>query len=500
MAQYLTLAFLAAIILAGFGIAVWASRRSTTTGGFYVAERGISAWQNGLAVAGDFLSAAAFLGIMGATALTGLSGFYIAISVPTTFVLMALIVAEPLRNLGKFTLSDMLAVRFAGRNLRAIAALNALVVSGFFMVAQFVGAGLLVTLLLGTSYTVSVIAVGVLMMVYVLLGGMVAVTWIQVLKTGLLLSAGLLLFVLTMAKFGWSVDELFGQALQRVGPRLLAPPHPPGLAAKLDYISLNLGVALGPLGLPHVLIRFLTVRDAQAARRSIVIASWIICTFLLCIGFIGLGAAVLVGPDAIRAANPAGTLATPMLAQAVGGPVLLAFTSAVIFATIIAVIAGVAISAAGTFAHDLYANVFRPRSGERERLVTARVAAFAVSVIAIVAALGASHLNLAYIGIISFTIAASGNVPVILLTIFWRGFNATGAVTALCVGLACSLGLILAGPTVLGTGALFPLANVGIVSIPVGFLAAWLGSVAGARRAAPAGDYDDIVVRATLTS
>lgn len=479
---------------------MWASRRSTTTGGFYVAERSVSAWQNGLAVAGDFLSAAAFLGIMGATALTGLSGFYIAISVPTTFVLVALIVAEPLRNLGKFTLSDMLAARFEGRSLRAVAALNALVVSEFFMVAQFVGAGLLITLLLGTSYTVSVIAVGLLMMVYVLLGGMVAVTWIQVLKTGLLLFACVLLFGLTMTKFHWSVDELFTQAVQKVGPRMLASPHPPGLAAKLDYVSLNLGVALGPLGLPHVLIRFLTVKDAQAARRSIVIASWIISGFLLAIGFIGLGAGVLLGPDAIRAANPAGTLATPMLAQAVGGPVLLAFTSAVIFATIIAVIAGVAISAAGTFAHDLYANIFRPRSGERERLITARVAAFGVSVVAIIVALGAARLNLAYIGIISFTIAASGNVPVILLTIFWRGFNATGAVTALWVGLACSLGLILAGPTVLGPNAMFPLANVGIVSIPVGFLAAWLGSLAGARRAATSADYDDIVVRATLTS
>lgn len=504
MAWYLTVAFLAAIILAGLGISVSASRRSGTTGGFYVAAQSVSAWQNGMAVAGDFLSAAAFLGIMGATALTGLSGFYIAISVPTTFVLVALVVAEPLRNLGKFTLSDMLATRFGGRDLRAVAALNALVISGMFMVAQFVGAGLLITLLLGTSYTVSVIVVGILMMAYVLLGGMFAVTWIQVFKTGLLLFSGLTLFALTMSRFGWSVNELFAQAVQKVGSRLLAPPHPPRFSAKLDYISLNLAVALGPLGLPHVLIRFLTVKDAKAARRSVIIASWIISVFLLCIGFIGLGAAVLIGPEAIRAANPAGTLATPMLAEFVGGPVMLAFISAVIFATIIAVIAGVAISAAGTFAHDLYATILRPRSGERERLAAARVAAFGVSAVAIIVALGASHLNLAYIGVISFTIAASGNVPVILLTIFWRGFNATGALTGLSVGLACSLGLILVGPTVLGVNALFPLANVGIVSIPVGLLAAWFGSRLGSRRAAahptsPA-DYDNLIVRATLTS
>ena len=499
MEHLASLGFLAGIILAGFAISAWASRRSRTTGGFYVAEQGISAWQNGTAIAGEFLSAAAFLGIVGATALTGLSGFYLAISVPTTFVLVALIVAEPLRNLGKYTLSDMLATRFDQRSIRALAAVNALVVSGFYMVAQFVGAGLLITLLLGTSYAVSVVAVGILMTVYVLLGGMVAVTWIQVLKTGLLLAAGALLFVLTLAQFDWSASRIFMDAVEKVGERMVTPPDPPTLAGALDYVSLNLGVALGPLGLPHVLIRFLTVRDAQAARRSIVVASWIISVFLFAVAFVGLGAASLLGPDAIRAASPAGTLTTPMLAQVVGGPLLLAFVSAVVFATIIAVVAGVAISAAGTFAHDLYANVFRPRSGERERLVTARIAAAAVSALAIIAALGAARLNLAYIGIIGMTIAASANVPVILLTIFWHRFNAIGALAALGGGLVCALALVLAGPTVMGPDAPFPLANVGIVSIPVGFLAAWLGTLAGARRPASSADYDAVVVRATLT-
>jgi len=500
LTQVLTLAFLGAIILAAFGISVSASRRSRTTTGFYVAGQGISAWQNGMAIAGDFLSAAAFLGILGATALTGLSGFYIAISVPTTFVLVALIVAEPLRNLGKFTLSDMLAARFEGRGIRAIAALNALVVSGLFMIAQFVGAGLLINLLLGVSYPVSVVVVGALMTIYVLLGGMVAVTWIQVFKTTLLLFAAALLLALTLARFDWSVNEIFAQAVSKIGPRMVTPPHAPTLAGRLDYISLNIGVAIGPLGLPHVLIRFLTVKNAQAARRSVVVASWIISVFLFSVAFIGLGAAVLLGPDAIRAANPGGTLTTPMLAQLVGGPVLLAFVSAVIFATIIAVIAGVAISAAGTFAHDIYASILRPRSGEKERLLAARIAAGCVSGVAILLSLGASHLNLAYIGIIAFTVAASGNVPAILLTIFWHGFNATGALACLWVGLLGAVGLVLAGPTVLGNGALFPLANVGIASVPAGFLAAWLGSLWGARHAAPQADYDTLLVRTTLTS
>ena len=249
-----------------------------------------------------------------------------------------------------------------------------------------------------------------------------------------------------------------------------------------------------------MLIRFLTVRDARAARRSVVVASWIISLFLFSVAFIGLGAAVLLGPDSIRAANPAGTLTTPMLAQALGGPVLLAFVSAVIFATILAVIAGVAISAAGTFAHDIYANILRPRSSERERLLTARIAAGVVSALAIVLSIGASQLYLAYIGIIAFTVAASGNVPAILLTIFWRGFNATGALACLWVGLLGAVGLVLAGPTILGADALFPLANVGIASIPTGFLAAWLGSLWGARWAAPQTDYDALLVRSNMTS
>ena len=218
MTQSLTLAFLTAIVLAAFAIAAFAARRSRTTAGFYVAGQGVQPWQNGMAIAGDFLSAAVFLGILGATALTGLSGFYIAISVPTTFVLVALVVAEPLRNLGKFTFSDMLAARFEGRGIRAVAALNALVISGLFMVAQFVGAGLLIKLLLGLSYPVSVVLVGALMTTYVLLDGMVAVTWIQVFKTGLLLFAGALLLVLTLARFDWSVGEIFAQAVGKIGP------------------------------------------------------------------------------------------------------------------------------------------------------------------------------------------------------------------------------------------------------------------------------------------
>lgn len=500
MAKTETILFLLAIIVLAFLISLRAARRAGSTGSFFVADRSVGAWQNGMAIAGDFLSAAAFLGILGATALTGLSGFYVALSVPTTFVLMALLVAEPLRNLGRFTVSDMLAARFEGRGLRATAAINALLVSGFYMVAQFVGAGLLVSLLLGLSYPLSLFIVGILMSLYVLLGGMVAVTWIQVFKTGLLLFAGALLLVMILVRFDGDPSRIFTEAVARIGPRAVTPPHPPTIAGSLDYVSLALGVALGPVGLPHVLIRFLTVKDAQAARRSIVVASWIISVFLFAVAFIGLGAGVVLGPGAIASANPAGTLATPMLAQALGGSLLLAFVSAVIFATTIAVIAGVAISAAGTFAHDLYANVLRRGASERERLLTARIAAAAVCFLAILASLWAVNLNLAYIGTIGMAIAASGNVPVILLTIFWRRFNRQGAMLGLIVGPLAAVACVLLGPTVLGDSAIFPLANVGLVSIPIGFGAAILGGLLGRRNANADAMFEDVALRATVTT
>lgn len=500
MARIETLLFLATIVLLAFLISLRASRRAASTGGFFVAESSIGPAQNGMAIAGDFLSAAAFLGILGATAITGLPGFYVALSVPTTFVLMALLVAEPLRNLGRFTVSDMLAARFEGPGLRAVAAVNALVVSGIYMIAQFVGAGLLVSLLLGISYPASLIVVGVLMTFYVLLGGMVAVTWIQVFKTGLLLFSGLLLFALTLARFDGNLGRIFTEAVAQLGPRAVTPPHPATFAGSLDYVSLALGVAIGPVGLPHVLIRFLTVKDSRAARQSIVVASWIISGFLAMIAFIGLGASVILGRAPIVSANPAGTLATPMLAQALGGSLLLAFVSAVIFATTIAVIAGVAISASGTFAHDLYASVLRKTSGERERLLAARIAAGVVCLLAILASLGAVNLNLAYIGTIGMAIAASGNVPVILLTIFWKGFTRQGAVLGLIVGPAAAMLCILLGPTVLGDAALFPLANVGIVSIPVGFAAAVAGGLLGQRRTDEDARFEQIALRAAVTS
>ncbi|TQI65350.1 cation/acetate symporter [Bosea sp. AK1] len=498
MANFQTVAFLGAIAVIGFLISLWGLRRSRTTGGFFTADSGVSPGQNGMAIAGDFLSSAAFLGIVGATALNGLSGFYLAISVPTTFVLMALIIAEPLRNLGRYTLSDVLAARFDGANLRAVAAFNALVISSLFLVAQFVGAGLVVSLLIGTSYPVSLLLVGGLMTVYVLLGGMSAVTWIQIFKTVLLLLAGLTLGVLTLARFDWSPSRIFAEAMTRIGPHVMLPPHPGTIASSLDYVSLNLGVALGPLGLPHVLIRFLTVKDSRAARSSVAIACWIIAAFLLAISLTGLGAGVLLGTDAIRAANPAGTLTTPMLAQELGGSALLAFVAAVIFATSVAVIAGVAISASGTFTHDLYASLIRPKAKEGERLLAARVAAMAICCLAIVVSLGASKLNIAYIGVIAMTVAASGNVPVVLLTLLWRGFNKTGALSGLIGGVTVALGLTLVGPTVMGPDALFPLANVGLVSIPAGCLAAWLGALLG-RPEAGAGDrFDQVAARAAL--
>lgn len=500
MAKIETLIFLVIIILVALLISLRALRRSRTSSGYFVADGGFTPGQNGMAIAGDFLSAAAFLGITGATALHGLSGFYLAISVPTTFVLVTMIIAEPLRALGRYTLSDVLAARFEDRKLRALAAINALTISSLFMIAQFVGAGLVLHLLLHLSYPVSLISIGVLMTIYVSTGGMLAVTWIQIFKTSLLLIAGVVLFLLTLSHFNWNPANILSAALTRMGPAAILPPHPNSLIKSLDYISLNFAVALGTIGLPHVIVRFLTVRNTHAARASALTASWIIALFLLSIAVTGLGAAALLGTDAIHKANQAGTLATPMLADFVGGSLLFAFVSAVVFATSIAVIAGVAISASATFVLDLYANILRRHAGEHERMVAGRLATIGVCVVALLISLGAAHLNLALIGVLAFTVAASGNVPVLLLTLFWRNFNGMGALCGMAGGFIASVGLVLIGPIVCGHAALFPLANVGLASIPIGFLSAFAGTWLSRRDPEAQARFDAIMAKISLTS
>jgi cation/acetate symporter len=489
--QAISIVFFIGIIALTLGITAWASRQNTGTDSHYVAGGQITGWQNGLAISGDYLSAASFLGIAGAIALGGFSGFYLSIGFLVAYLVVLLLVAEPLRNMGKYTLADMLASRFNTSSVRSVAALSTIAISMFYMIAQLNGSGALVGLLLGFPYWLSVIVIGILMTVYIVVGGMVATTWIQIIKAVLLIAGTVTLSVLVLARYGFNPLALFAAVENDIGREALVPPPPSTLVAGLDVISLNIALVLGTAGLPHILIRFLTVPDAKTARSSIVIATWIIGLFYLLTPVLGYGAALIVGQDAISEANAAGNLAAPQLAEVLGGPIFFAFISAVAFATIVAVVAGLVVAASSAFAHDFYTNVIRGgEATQEEQFRAARYAAVGISVAAILLALPAESFNVAFLVALAFAVAASANVPVILLTIFWKRFNTTGAVTGMLVGLVSAVVLVILSPNVL-TGPnpeppatpiipidyIFPLRSPALVSVPLGFLGCYLGTI-----------------------
>jgi cation/acetate symporter len=515
--RVISIIFFVLIIALTLGITAWASRQNKSTSDHYVAGGGIKGWQNGLAISGDYLSAASFLGIAGAISLTGFSGFYLSIGFLVAYLVVLLLVAEPLRNLGKYTLADMLASRFNKPSVRSAAALSTIAISMFYMIAQLNGAGALIELLLGLDYVLSVILIGILMTVYIVAGGMVATTWIQIVKAGLLIAGTLTLslFVLAQPSIGFNPVNLFNEVESQIGSEMVVPPPPAGLVAGLDVISLNIALVLGTAGLPHILIRFLTVPDAKTARSSIVTATWIIGLFYLLTPVLGYGAALFVGQDAIAQQNPAGNTAAPQLAEALGGPIFFAFISAVAFATIVAVVAGLVVAASSAFAHDFYSNVIRGgNASEQEQFRAARFTAVGISVAAILLAIPAASLNVAFLVALAFAVAASANVPVILLTIFWKRFNTTGAVMGILVGLFSCIILIILSPNVM-TGPnpeppltpiipidpIFPFVYPALFSVPLGFLGCYLGTLlggGGAEREREQGlqtDYDEIYVR-----
>ena len=499
--QAISIAFFVGIIALTLGITIWAARQNKDTSSHYVAGGNIKGWQNGLAISGDYLSAASFLGIAGSIALTGFSGFYLSIGFLVAYLVVLLLVAEPMRNMGKYTFADMLASRFNTSSVRSVAALSTIAISMFYMIAQLNGAGALVGLLLGLPYWFSVIVIGILMTIYIVAGGMVATTWIQIIKAVLLIAGSVLLSILVLAQYGFNPLALFAAVESEIGAEALVPPAPvpgiEGLFLSLDVISLNIALVLGTAGLPHILIRFLTVPDAKTARSSIITATWIIGLFYLLTPILGYGAALIVGQDAIAEENAAGNLAAPQLAEALGGPIFFAFISAVAFATIVAVVAGLVVAASSAFAHDFYTNVIRGgEASEQEQLRAARYAAIGIAVAAILLALPAESFNVAFLVALAFAVAASANVPVILLTIFWKKFNTTGAVTGILVGLISAVVLVLLSPNVL-TGPnpeppatpiipidyIFPLKSPALVSVPLGFLGCYLGTILGGRGA-----------------
>jgi len=507
---------------------------------YYTAGGAFSGRQNGIAIAGDYLSAASFLGIAGAIALQGMDGFLYSIGFLVAWLVALLLVAELMRNTGRFTMADVLAYRLKQRPIRIAVSVSVLCVSLFYLLAQMAGAGGLVSLLLGVTgelaQDIVIAIVGIVMVTYVLIGGMKGTTWVQIIKAILLISAAAIMSVWVLAKFGMSISSLFGKAIdvsaasettkaavekaakagtpttsQTIADSLLhyGTKYGKTTQAKIDFISLSMALVLGTAGLPHVLQRFYTVPTSKQARKSVEWAIWLIGGFYLLTLVIGFGAGALVGADKINAAPGKQNAAAPLLAYELGGSWMLGIVSGIAFATILAVVAGLTITASATFAHDLYKEVFKKgQSTQEQEVKIARISAIAIGLVAIFGGMLAKSQNIAFLVALAFAVAASANLPTILYSLFWKGFNTRGALWSIYGGLISSIGLIIFSPVVSGkmgvptkqadgsmlmvspsmfSGAAadgtplvdfhwFPLDNPGLISIPLAFFLGWLGS------------------------
>ncbi|MCM2265620.1 MAG: cation acetate symporter [Desulfuromonadales bacterium] len=557
----ITISFFLVIIAITLSVVIWSAKRTKTAADFYAAGGGITGTQNGWAIAGDYMSAASFLGISGMISLYGYDGFMYSVGWLVAYITVLLIVAEPCRNAGKYTLGDILAFRTQPKPVRAVAAISTVAVSTFYLTAQMVGAGKLMALLVGFNYTMSIVGVGILMIGYVVFGGMTATTWVQIIKAGLLMSGAALLSVLVGAKAGFNPIQFFSDIVsspniqdhvsklllrdgitmtgEAAGQRFLEPAL--FMKAPLDQISLGMALVLGTAGMPHILMRFFTVPTAQAARKSVIIAMWIIGMFYVLTTLLGFGAAIHVTPQGITAVDAGGNMATLLLAQQLGaniapvvGDIFLAFLCSVAFATILAVVSGLVLAASAAIAHDIYVNVIKDgHADQHEQVMAARITSLVVGAMGIVIGIAAEKQNVAHLVALAFAVASSGNLPVVVLSLFWRRFNTAGVICGLVVGTIASIGLVMVSPnmtypqrvadgakkviaameakqaalpagavldekdakalvkakddfakndggtSMLGLKApLFGLKNPGIVSIPLGFLAAILGALA----------------------
>ena len=475
------MAFFFGFISITLGITYWAARRTRTTEEFYAAGRTISAGQNGFALAGDYMSAASFLGIAGLVSTTGFDGLIYSTGWLVGWPVVLFLIAEPLRNLGKYTFADVVASRLQQTPVRIAAAIGTLATVSFYLIAQMVGAGGLIRLMFGLSYETAIMIVGAAMLAYVLFGGMIATTWVQIVKAFLLLGGAAALAVLVLSKFGFNPIRLFGAAAAQYGDGVLAPGR---LVAKpLDAISLGMALMFGTAGLPHILMRFYTVPDARAARTSVFYATGLIGFFYLMTFVLGFGAMVLVGPGAIRAVDAGGNMAAPLLAETLGGTPFLGFIAAVAFATILAVVAGLTLSGAAALSHDLWVNVARGgHATPQEQLRVARVATIVLAVVAVMLGITFKGQNVAYMVGLAFAIAASANFPALVLSIFWRRCTTAGVVASMVLGTAATLTLIYLSPTIqidiLKHGsAPFPLRNPALITMPLSFLVAIVGSL-----------------------
>ena len=508
----LNIGIFAAFVVITLAIVIRASRNNKTAADYYAAGRSFTGPQNGTAIAGDYLSAASFLGICGAIAVNGYDGFLYSIGVLVAWLVALLLVAELMRNTGRFTMADVLAFRLKQRPVRMAAAITTLVVCFFYLLAQMAGAGGLVSLLLGINDKLGqglvIAVVGAVMIIYVLVGGMKGTTWVQIIKAALLIIGAGVMTIWVLAVHNFNLSDLLGaaQAAAPEGKDVLAPGAQYGLTdvTKIDFISLALALVLGTAGLPHVLMRFYTVPTAKEARRSVVWAIWAIGIFYLFTLVLGYGAGALVGSDAILKAPGGVNSAAPLLAYELGGTVMLAVISAISFATILAVVAGLTITAATSFAHDIYANVIKKgKVAPNGEVKTARITVVVIGVVAILGGILAQGQNVAFLVALAFAIAASANLPTILYSLFWKKFSTRGALWSMYGGLGIAIFLIIFSPVVSG-GAVnpatglsssmiqgvdfhwFPLNNPGIISIPAGFLLGFLGTVTSRRREDPA--------------
>jgi cation/acetate symporter len=487
----IAIAMFAGFVLLTLVITAWAARRTRTPADFYAAGGGITGLQNGIAIAGDYMSAASFLGISAMVYSAGFDGLLYSIGFLVGWPIIMFLMAERLRNLGKYSFSDVASYRLSAVPVRSFAAISSLVVVSFYLIAQMVGAGQLIKLLFGLDYKYAVIIVGVLMILYVTFGGMLATTWVQIIKAGLLLLGATYMAVAALAHFGFSLNEMFDAAI-KISPKKIAIMGP-GLRFKNPISIISLGIALmfGTAGLPHILMRFFTVSNAKEARKSVFWATSFIGYFYILTFIIGFAAVSMVGQDPQYMAGGVlrggANMVAIHLAHAVGGDVLKGFVSAVAFATILAVVSGLTLAGATAVSHDLYANVImRGRSTEGREVVVSRYATVALGVLAILLGLVFEKLNVAYMVGLAFAVAASANFPVLMMNMYWKRFNTTGAVLGGWLGLVSAVVLTALSPgiwvKVFGFhDAIFPYDSPALFSMPLGFLGCWLGSVMAAK-------------------
>ncbi|WP_250866652.1 cation acetate symporter [Caballeronia sp. INSB1] len=481
--KILTIAIFLVILAVTLVITFWAARKTHTTSEFYAAGGKLSARANGFALAGDWMSAAAFLGFSGLISLYGMDGSLYAVAALAAFLVVLMLVAEPVRNTGRFTFGDVIAERMKRPSARLAAIIGTIVVNIAYMVPQMSGAGALIKLMLGVPYDVAVTLVGVGMIIYVLFGGMLATTWVQIVKAVLLLAAAIVLVCMLLAAVKFDPLKLFSSVEQLYGAKMLAAggyfKHP------LDTLSLFISFIFGVAGLPHIMTRFYTVPDAKTARNSVLWLMFLAGGFFMVTTLIGFASATFVGQDAIRAADKGGNLALPLLAQylgggagSIGGQVFLACICAIAFAAILAVVAGLTLASSGAIAHDLYVNVIRGGSvSEKEQVRVARLSTLLVGIAAVSLGLLAQGMNVGVLVILAISVAASANFPIIALSIFWRRFNTSGVIGGVAAGLISSIALAFMGPAFMKEHAIFPIVNPAIASMPIGFLGAWLCTV-----------------------